>query len=110
MRIEIGKAYYNGKFCARCGRGRVTSYRISEYSTEAEATAVELAMRDECIETAKILGSDLDDGHHYDVTRHPIDRLLHYEFPAEGMERYRWFIPFFLRPLERLLKKKGKIS
>ncbi len=110
MRIKLGETYFNGKFCARCGRGRVTSYRISEYSTEAEDTAVELAMRDECIETAKILGSDWDSGHFEQVTRHPIDRLLHYEFPAEGMERYRWYIPFFLRPLERLLKKKGKIN
>jgi len=110
MRIKLGETYYNGKFCSWCGRGRVTSYRISQYSKEAGDTAVELAMRDECIEVAKFIGSDIDGGHHDVVSRHPIDRLLHYEFPAEGMERYRWFIPFFLRPIERLLKEKGKIN
>jgi len=104
MRIELGKTYFNGKYCPDCGRQRVSSYYISEHSQET-GDAIELALRDRCVKR-----EDPWEGHHDVVTRHPISQLLHYEFPAEGMERYRWFIPFFLRPIERLLKEKGKIS
>lgn len=109
MKIQTGKAYFNGKYCDRCGCPRVSTYGISAYSTET-GEASEFALRDECVHVAKVVGNEYDCGHYDSITRHPVSLLLHYDFPTEGMERYRWFIPFFLRPIENLLKEKGVID